>query len=49
MLLTAINVLKLCASSVQICAFLLGDAVLIAGVILCHKFVALVTFPLYPW
>jgi len=49
MLLTAINVLKLCASSVQICAFLMDDAVLIAGVILHYKFVAVFNFPLYPW
>jgi len=49
MLLTATNVLKLCASSVQICAFLMGDAVLIASVILRHQFVALFTFPQYPW
>lgn len=47
MLLTAINVLKLCAISVQICVFLMGDAVLIAGVILCHKLIALFTFLLY--
>lgn len=27
----------------------MSDAVLIAGVILCHTFVALFTFTLYPW
>jgi hypothetical protein len=47
MLLTAINVLKLCASSVQICVFLMGDAVLIGGVVLFHKLIARFTFLLY--